>query len=148
MQFVDVVPFAEEMANAGKVVVVAALDGTFLRQPFGSILELVPIAEEVTKLTAVCMQCFGPGAFSKRLGSETEVELIGGADKYIAVCRQCFISGPPTKVHEDAPAAAAAATPAVTPAPLDTAASLKIISVGTAGSPTSMSVGMSSGRAL
>ena len=42
-------------------------------QPFGSILDLVPKAESVIKLKAVCMVCFKDAAFTKRLGSETEV---------------------------------------------------------------------------
>ena len=61
------------MANEGKTVIVAALDGTFQRQPFGSILNLVPMAESVIKLKAVCMICFSDAAFTKRLGSEKEV---------------------------------------------------------------------------
>jgi len=39
-----VVDIAEELANAGKVVIIAALDGTFQRQPFGELLKLVPLA--------------------------------------------------------------------------------------------------------
>jgi len=54
------------------------------------VLELVPLAEQVTKLSAVCTSCFKDAAFSKRIGSEMEVEVIGGADKYVAVCRQCY----------------------------------------------------------
>ena len=90
--FPDVVTWAEKMANLGKVVVVAALDGTFQRKPFGDILSLIPLAEEVTKLKAVCMNCFDEAAFSKRITSDDEgkVEVIGGADKYMAVCRTCF----------------------------------------------------------
>lgn len=88
--FPDVVSFCEFMANAGKVVIVAALDGTFQRKPFGSILELIPMAEDVTKLTAVCVMCQGSASFSKRIGDEKEIELIGGEDKYIAVCRSCY----------------------------------------------------------
>lgn len=42
--FPDIVNFSEELANRGKVVVIAALDGTFQRKPFGSILDLVPMA--------------------------------------------------------------------------------------------------------
>lgn len=64
------------MANAGKTVIVAALDGTFQRKPFGPILNLVPMAESVVKLKAVCMVCFKDAAFSKRLGSETEVSSV------------------------------------------------------------------------
>ncbi|XP_003972121.1 thymidine kinase, cytosolic [Takifugu rubripes] len=88
--FPDIVEFCEEMANLGKTIIVAALDGTFQRKPFGSILNLVPLAESVVKLNAVCMQCFKEAAYTKRIGAEKEVEVIGGADKYQAVCRKCY----------------------------------------------------------
>uniref|UniRef100_A0A8C5EDH3 Thymidine kinase n=1 Tax=Gouania willdenowi TaxID=441366 RepID=A0A8C5EDH3_GOUWI len=88
--FPDTVEFCEEMANLGKIIIVAALDGTFQRKPFGNILSLVPMAESVVKLNAVCMQCYKEAAYTKRLGSEKEVEVIGGADKYQAVCRKCY----------------------------------------------------------
>lgn len=133
-QFPDVVEFCEDMANAGKTVIVAALDGTFQRkvlwipppppscqvtaifslQPFGNILNLVPLAESVVKLKAVCMVCYNDAAFTRRLGSETEVsvsctpallytstshmpqiELVGGMDKYMAVCRSCYSMSSP-----------------------------------------------------
>ncbi|XP_022611174.1 thymidine kinase, cytosolic [Seriola dumerili] len=88
--FPDTVEFCEEMANLGKTVIVAALDGTFQRKPFGKILNLVPLAESVVKLHAVCMQCYKEAAYTKRLGAEKELEVIGGADKYQAVCRRCY----------------------------------------------------------
>ena len=72
-KFPDIVEFCEKMANDGKTVIVAALDGTFQRQPFGSILNLVPMAESVIKLKAVCMICFNDAAFTKRLGTEQKV---------------------------------------------------------------------------
>ena len=81
--FPDIVNWCEEMANRcsfwstnertrnvklreedeseffrGKIVLVAALDGTFQRLPFPEMLALVPLAEAVTKLQAVCMICF------------------------------------------------------------------------------------------
>jgi len=92
--FADVVEWCETMANMGKIVLVAALDGTFQRKPFCDILSLVPLAEEVTKLSAVCMNCFKDAAFSKRIssGDGEKVEVIGGADKYMAVCRSCYYS--------------------------------------------------------
>ena len=43
---------------------------------FGNILALVPLAEHIVKLTAVCMRCYGEAAFTQRLGFETEVILI------------------------------------------------------------------------
>lgn len=88
--FPDIVVFSEEMASLGKTVIVAALDGTFQRKAFGAVLQLVPLAESVVKLNAVCMHCFKDAAFTKRLGEETKVEVIGGAEKYMAVCRDCY----------------------------------------------------------
>ncbi|XP_069786087.1 thymidine kinase, cytosolic [Narcine bancroftii] len=88
--FPDCVEFSEEMANKGKTVIVAALDGTFQRKAFGNILNLVPLAESVVKLSAVCMKCYREAAYTKRLGFEKEVEVIGGMDMYRATCRLCY----------------------------------------------------------
>ncbi|KAJ6235924.1 thymidine kinase [Anaeramoeba flamelloides] len=88
--FEDVVEFSEHMANKGKVVLIAALDGTFERKPFGRVLELVAKAEQVIKLNAVCMLTYKDAAFSKRISQEKEVQVIGGSDKYVAVSREGF----------------------------------------------------------
>eukprot|EP00118_Oscarella_pearsei_P026207 m.309607 g.309607 ORF g.309607 m.309607 type:complete len:274 (+) comp47071_c0_seq1:273-1094(+) len=88
--FPDIVDFCEELADSGRTVIVAALDGTFQRKPFGSILDIIPLAESVVKLSAVCMNCFQDASFSKRLTAETQIEVIGGSDKYMAVCRECY----------------------------------------------------------
>ena len=88
--FDDVVGYCEKWAQLGKVVIVAALDATFQRKPFKSILGLVPLAEEVTKLTAVCTDCAADAAFTARTTKETAVEVIGGASCYKAVCRACY----------------------------------------------------------
>ena len=55
--FQDIVSFSENLANKGKIVMIAALDGTFQKKPFGNILGLIPIAESVKKLSAVCVYC-------------------------------------------------------------------------------------------
>uniref|UniRef100_A0A8D0EF15 Thymidine kinase n=1 Tax=Salvator merianae TaxID=96440 RepID=A0A8D0EF15_SALMN len=93
--FPDIVEFCEAMANAGKTVIVAALDGTFQRKAFGNILQLVPLAESVVKLNAVCMECYREASYTKRLGAEKEVEVIGGAEKYHSVCRLCYFKKRP-----------------------------------------------------
>jgi thymidine kinase len=101
--FPDIVAFAETMANDGKVVIVAALDGNFRRKFFGNFLHLIPLAESVTKLTAVCVMCNEEASFTKlkkEMESKFETgntnkyveELIGGADKYMAVCRRCYVT--------------------------------------------------------
>ena len=88
--FPDLVECCENLANEGKIVIVAALDGTFQRKAFGPIPNLIPMAETVIKLKAVCMKCYGDAAFTKRTVDSDKVELIGGADKYMAVCRGCY----------------------------------------------------------
>lgn len=92
--FPDVVKFCEDVAQLGKTVIVSALDGDFRRKPFGSILELIPLAEYVVKLSAVCMICTADAAFSKRIVEGDEVEKIGGSDMYVAVCRKCYNANP------------------------------------------------------
>ncbi|QQG31553.1 Thymidine kinase [Swinepox virus] len=90
--FNDIVEFCEYMANKGKIVIVAALDGTYERKPFGNILNLIPLSEKVTKLNAICMICHRDASFSKRLSDEKEIELIGGKEKYLSVCRSCYLT--------------------------------------------------------
>jgi thymidine kinase len=89
--FPDLVEYCEKWANAGKIVIVSALDATYQRKPFKEVCDLIPLAEMVTKLTAVCMVCTGDAHFSKRISADTGDRVIGGADKYISVCRHCFL---------------------------------------------------------
>jgi|JI10StandDraft_1071094.scaffolds.fasta_scaffold979132_1 thymidine kinase len=77
----DIVEMTELFASQGKKVVISALDGDFRRKPFGRVLELVPMAESVTKLTAVCTFCHNDAPFTRRITTETAIEVIGGADK-------------------------------------------------------------------
>jgi len=100
--FPDVVSFAEQMADKGKIIIIAALDGDFQRKGFGDILNLVPIAESIVKLNAVCMMCFQEASFTKRKGSETALEVIGGQDKYLAACRACYFKSPSKRSSEEA----------------------------------------------
>ena len=95
--FPDIVEISEKLANEGIVVIIAALDGTFQRKPFGNILNLVPLAEIVTKLSAVCIDCGKEAAFTRRMIDSLEVELIGGEETYKPVCRACFSAERTTK---------------------------------------------------
>ncbi len=88
----DLIEFSEQAANLGVHVMIAALDATFQRKPFGSICELLPMAEKVTKLTAICEFCGKEASFSKRIVKSQEVELIGGEESYKPVCRKCFLT--------------------------------------------------------
>jgi len=75
-----------------KHVIVAGLSGDYLRQPFGEILELVPLADDVEYKRALCKRCAHPGrpaSFTKRITNETET--VSVASTYMAVCRLCYL---------------------------------------------------------
>jgi thymidine kinase len=82
-------PFVEQALKDCKHVILTGLDGDFKQQVFGELLYLVPLADDVTKLKALCMECMNGtlGPFSKRTSSSTEQELVGDVDVYRAVCR-------------------------------------------------------------
>lgn len=92
--------FVVRLIENNKVVIISALDGTFERKPFGSILTLIPYAESVVKLSAVCMGCHAAASFSRRLSDEKELIVVGGDEKYVAVCRKCYAESPFT-IKED-----------------------------------------------
>ncbi len=87
--FPDIAFESENFANQGKIVIIAALDGTFQRKPFGAILDLIPLAEFVVKLSAVC-KCGRDAFYTKRTAESEEIELIGGEELYMPACRDCF----------------------------------------------------------
>ncbi|XP_031745940.1 thymidine kinase [Cucumis sativus] len=92
--FDDLYDFCCEAADIdGKTVIVAGLDGDYLRRNFGSVLDIIPLADSVTKLTARCEICGNRAFFTLRKTQEKETELIGGADMYMPVCRQHYVSG-------------------------------------------------------
>lgn len=75
-------------------IVVAGLDGDSARNPFGDMLRLIPHAEEVERLTALCAICRDgtAGIYSKRIISQKELITIGGADLFLPVCRKHYLS--------------------------------------------------------
>jgi thymidine kinase len=91
-QFFDasLVPLAMELTHRGKRVILAGLDTTFAGEPFPPIPDLMAIADEVVKLSAVCMQCGAPAIHTQRLGSSQSLVLVGAAGLYEARCRACF----------------------------------------------------------
>jgi thymidine kinase len=91
-QFIGGAPlFAMAAAEAGKRVIISALDSDFRMMPWKNIQRLIPVSEQIDKLHAVCFKCKRDASFTKRLDSDNEaVEDIGGADKYVASCRLCF----------------------------------------------------------
>ncbi|GFY97718.1 thymidine kinase [Actinidia rufa] len=92
--FDDLYDFCCEAAeHDGKTIIVAGLDGDYLRRSFGSVLDIIPLADTITKLTARCEICGKRAFFTLRKTDETRTELIGGSDVYMPVCRQHYVNG-------------------------------------------------------
>ncbi|WP_260703671.1 thymidine kinase [Edaphobacter flagellatus] len=92
VQFFDhhLIPFALELVHLGKRVILAGLDTTFANEPFGPVPNLMALADEVTKLSAVCMTCGAPAIHTQRLGQSQELVVVGAAGLYEARCRAHF----------------------------------------------------------
>ncbi len=81
-----------KLANSGIRVVIAGLDMDFQGKPFGPMPELMSIAELVTKVHEVCVQCGGPSTYSFRtVASESKI-LLGEKESYEPRCRICYTS--------------------------------------------------------
>jgi thymidine kinase len=84
------VKLANELVHRGKRVILAGLDTSFTGEPFEPVPHLLAIADEVIKLSAVCMQCGAPAIHTQRLGSNQALVVVGAAGVYEARCRACF----------------------------------------------------------
>jgi len=88
----DLVMAMVEVHN--KIVIVGALSGDYQRQPFKNVTELLPHADRIEHLTAICSICrdgHTPGIFTRRTVQSNERIVVGGEDKYIAVCRRHYL---------------------------------------------------------
>jgi thymidine kinase len=96
-QFFDqgLVDVVEQLAAAGKQVIVAGLDTDYLRRPFEPIPTLCDRAEYVTKMLAVCHRCGGPGMYTQRIVRSEELVVLGAQGAYEARCRVCYDPGEP-----------------------------------------------------
>ena len=70
---------------------VCGLDGDFERRKFGSILDIIPLCDDLIKLKAICQECKKDGIFTHRLTDEITQTVIG-SDNYISLCRVCYNS--------------------------------------------------------
>lgn len=91
-QFFDrgIVEVADELADSGRRVILAGLDQDYLGRPFPPMPDLLAIAEDVTKVRAVCSVCGADACRSQRLLPRGATVLVGGAGEYEARCRACF----------------------------------------------------------
>jgi thymidine kinase len=91
VQFFDagVVEVCMQLADAGIRVIAAGLDQDYMRRPFGPMPALLSVAEEVSKMHAVCVRCRGAAHYSQRVsGGNAQVEV--GDSSYETRCRACY----------------------------------------------------------
>jgi thymidine kinase len=84
------VEVATKLADMGKRVIVAGLDTDFLGRPFEPMPRLLAVAEEITKLLAICVRCGNPAVHTQRLVASEELIVVGASGTYEARCRRCF----------------------------------------------------------
>ena len=91
-QFFDegLVDVCNELANRGVRVIVAGLDMDYKGVPFGPIPSLCAIADEVTKVHAICVRCGALAYVSHRKVSNDRRVLLGETDEYEPLCRECY----------------------------------------------------------
>ena len=79
------------LAGSGIRVIVAGLDMDYLGKPFGPIPALMAIAEDVTKVHAVCMQCGDLAQYTHRMVNDDHLVMLGEMESYEPLCRRCFL---------------------------------------------------------
>jgi thymidine kinase len=91
-QFFDqgLVAVCNELANRGVRVIVAGLDMDFKGEPFGPMPALCAVADDVTKVHAICVKCGALAYLSHRLVSNDRRVLLGEKDEYEPLCRECY----------------------------------------------------------
>jgi thymidine kinase len=91
-QFFDdgLVDVCNTLANNGVRVVVAGLDMDYTGKPFGIMPRLMAVAEFVTKVHAICVDCGHIANHSYRITDNEQLVLLGETDAYKPLCRDCF----------------------------------------------------------
>ena len=88
--FTDLHKIVKELLSINNIIViVSGLDGDYKMEKFGQILDLVPMANKIIKLSAKCYNCANPAHFTMRKIDSSQQKLIGTADIYSASCREC-----------------------------------------------------------
>ena len=91
-QFFDegLINVCNTLANNGVRVIIAGLDMDFKGVPFGPIPALCAIADDVTKVHAICVKCGALAYLSHRLVQNNHRVLLGEQGEYEPLCRDCY----------------------------------------------------------
>jgi thymidine kinase len=86
--FDDIEEFCRKWGNS-KILICAGLNSDYRMRAFSNLLKIVPMSDNIIHLKAIC-ECGNDAPFTKRTTEEKEDIVIGGAEKYKPVCRECF----------------------------------------------------------
>lgn len=91
-QFFDehIVEVCNELASHGIRVIVAGLDLDFKGNPFGPMPNLCAIADDVTKVHAICVRCGALAYVSHRTVAGDKQVMLGEKSEYEPLCRECY----------------------------------------------------------
>ena len=91
-QFLDsgLVDVCNQLASRGIRVIIAGLDMDFKGMPFGPMPALCAIADDVTKVHAICVKCGSQAYVSHRLVASDKRVLLGETQEYEPLCRECY----------------------------------------------------------
>lgn len=91
-QFLDnnLIDIVQGLADSGKRVIIAGLDMDYRGVPFEPMPQLLAIAEDITKMHAICMRCGAPANYTYRMTSSKERVVVGAGEVYEARCRHCY----------------------------------------------------------
>ena len=93
----EVIDQVESLLNEDKYVIVSGLDKDCFGKPFSKFMQwALCLADDVTKLTAICAKCGAPSTMAKLVSMDPS-EIIEGNiiiedenHKYVPMCRKCM----------------------------------------------------------
>jgi thymidine kinase len=87
--FPDLYESVKKLLSLGKQIYVAGLNGDYKMKLFGQIINLMSIADNIIYKQPNC-DCGKLASFTARIINDNSLIVVGGSDKYIPVCKQCY----------------------------------------------------------
>ena len=86
----DLVDVCNTLAYRGVRVIIAGLDMDYRGVPFGPIPALCAVADDVSKVHAICVKCGALAYASHRLVNVESQVMLGEKTEYEPLCRDCY----------------------------------------------------------
>ena len=90
-----IINVCQDLADRGIRVICAGLDNDFKGEPFSIMPQLLCLAEDVTKLTAICNVCGSNATRTQRIVNgipasyDDPIIIVGASETYEPRCRHC-----------------------------------------------------------